>query len=396
MKTRQSLAALALTATFVAHAGDAHSEEANGPPAPVFRIDETAWRVRYEAARSRLVDGHYRWAEAEFDKLAKIAPNEADRALALEMAKLADDWGDREEALRAATVTHPTPRRTRDEISILYASAFLYGLGTGAWFLLQTQPDTALTATLPFAGITALPVITLAIVDGHHPLPLGLPHGITAGLYLGLGESIWIVGYQHARADRLDASGGAAARWTGDEVASWMWGGATLGAITGGALATGLVTTPGRISFTASTTTWSGVIGGLTAAAILPDNDRRTESALLAAGASYNVGLLGGAIFASAVSPTVTRVRFADLGGVGGGLVVGGLYLSLAHRDADPRIGLGVTAAGAATGLAMGWILTSKMPREEPQPSAPTAAIRAQPLVMPVLGGGVVGVTGTL
>ena len=94
--------------------------------------------------------------------------------------------------------------RSTDELTLLYTSAFIYGVGTGSWFLLQTKPDSALTATIPFAGFTAAPVIAIATIDGYKKLPRGLPHAISAGLYLGLGEGIWLVGFQHGRSSRIE------------------------------------------------------------------------------------------------------------------------------------------------------------------------------------------------
>jgi hypothetical protein len=364
-------------------------------PAPRVEAGPSSWTSRYEAARARFLAGDYATAEAELRELAETAESDVDRRLAIELADIA-----------AALVARATPRpkpspapapnvRSRDEISILYASAFLYGAGTGVWFLLQIQPDSALTATLPFAAITAAPIIGLATIDGRRPLRRGVPHGITAGLYLGVGEGIWLASYQHARAHRIDAAGGGSSRWGGEAVATLLWGGATLGGITGGALAGGLTTTPGRISYTASTTIWLGLISGLGTAAILPESPHRQEMAALAAGGGYNVGLFGGMLMASRVSPSVTRVRLVDLSGAAGALAAAGSYLSLAHRDTDPRIGLGLAAGGAAVGLAVGTLLTAGMEPELPTASVPPPrSLTWQPLVAPAPGGATVGVGG--
>jgi len=354
------------------------------------RASADEWTTRYEDARRRMLAGDHEDAAAELDALAEHAPSEADRRLAREMADVA-------RALAAKAAPPPRePIRTRDEITILYASAFLYGAGTGTWYLLETQPDTALTATLPFAAITAVPVVALATIDGYHPLPRGMPHAITAGLYIGLGEGIWAASYERARAHRVDAGGPPRTRWSPETVASVLWTGSTLGAIAGGALASGLHTTPGRVSFTASTSLWSGLLCGLTAGALLPDGPRRAEEGFLAAGLCYNIGLFGGMALAGPVSPSVTRVRLVDLAGAAGALATSGMYLSLAHRDADPRVGLGVTAIGAAAGLTAGTLLTAGMGREIPGPNGTLETVSWSPTMAPVRGGVVAGIGGMM
>ena len=359
------------------------------------RFELSGWSARYDAARKQLIDGHYRVAEIEFLDLAVSAPTDTDRRLAVEMARLAASWTSREVVLvpEEAVVRRP---RTRDEITLLYATGFLYGAGTGAWFLLQVQPDTAFTATLPFIGITAAPIAALALVDGHSPLPHGMPHAIADGVYIGFGESLLIVGYQHARAHRVDVGRPDSTRWRPNESSSVLWGGATLGGIVGGTVAAALPTTPGRATYTASVTVWSGLLTGFTAGALLSETDSRTEHSYLAADIGYNAGLLAGVLTADSVSPTVTRVRLIDLAGAGGGLAAGGTYLALSGRATDPRLSLGITALGAATGLVTGWVLTSGMPQDLPGSPPPAPAVTFQPTVAPMPGGVAVGVGGTM
>ena len=83
-----------------------------------------AWRERYTRARGDLVEGRYQRAERELIELAKIAPTPADAARALDLADLA-----RASRMRAERTGGPHVR-TSDELSVLYTSAFIYGLGT--------------------------------------------------------------------------------------------------------------------------------------------------------------------------------------------------------------------------------------------------------------------------
>ena len=358
-----------------------------------------SWSMLYETAHRDLVEGRYDLARSEFAALASTAPNEAERRLALEMVRIAANWAAGARAQEApqpppAPASTARPPRTRDEITLLYATSFLYGAGTGSWFLLQTQPDSALTATLPFAGITAAPVITLAIIDGNKPLPYATPHAIAEGMYIGLGESMLLVGYEHARADRLYGAQADSHRWQPEDVATVLWTGATLGGIAGGTLSAGLPTTPGRVSYTGSFALWGGLLTGFTVGAIIPETPHRTEHSLLGAGIGYNAGILGGMMTASTVSPSVTRMRLVDLSGVAGAFATGGTYLALA-RGGDPRAAMSITAAGAATGLGVGWFATQGMTSDRPT-TARAPHLDIQPTISPVAGGGVIGVTGVM
>jgi hypothetical protein len=353
-----------------------------------------SWRARYERARTRMMDGDYRVAERDLRLLAAEAPSDADRALALEMADLAKGYAERLERATTPVVHTERPVRTTDEITLMYVTSFLYGAGTGVWFLLLTEPDSAATATLPFAAITAAPVIALATVDGNKKLPRGVPHAISAGVYLGLAEGIWLVGYQHGRSGRMeDETPNAQVRWKPESVASVLWGSATLGGVLGGVLGSSLVTTPGRVSFTGSTAIWSGTLTGLTAGALLPENSYRTERAFLASGLGYNAGLLGGMLGAGALSPSVTRVRIVDLLGGAGGLTASGLYLAIAH-DPDIRATQGLAALGAGAGLAIGWWVTAGMKPDAP--GEPAKGLLMQPSIQPTVGGATLGVVGSL
>lgn len=397
---RRTLLAIACAAAaFVGAPRDASAQSTNADAekAP----EPGSWAARYDLARGAMIEGRVREAEAEFNALAREAKTDGERTLAREMARLSAAYVAREDAAHKAK-RHARPHeavRTTDELTLLYTSAFLYGAGTGAWFLLQTQPDTAATATIPFAALTAAPVIALATIDGYKKLPRGLPHSISAGLYLGLGEGIWLVGYQHARSARIeDVDTDSNVRWSPEATASVLWASATIGAGLGGVVGGYLPTTPGRVSFVASTTMWAGALTGLGAGALLPDDELRRERAFLAGGAGYNLGLVGGILGSSALSPSVARVRLVDLLGIAGGLASAGLYLGVAS-DSDTRTTEGLAVLGAGAGLAAGWILTSGMPRDT-STTMPAVAksplLNLQPSIGAVRGGATLGLGGTL
>jgi hypothetical protein len=388
-------AAFAIAVATVASPAFAERPSAQGAP--------DAWAERYDRARSDMIEGRVREAEAEFRALAAQAKTPGERTLALEMARLSAAYVARAEATqKPARDSHPRDAvRTTDELTLFYTSAFLYGAGTGAWFLLQTRPDTAATATLPFAALTAAPVIAIATIDGYKKLPRGLPHAMSAGLYLGLGQGIWVVGFQQARSARIeDVDNDSQVRWKPESTASVLWASATIGAGLGGLVGGYLPTTPGRVSFVASTTMWSGALSGLGAGALLPDDEYRRERAFLAGGAGYNLGLAGGILGAHVVSPSVARVRLVDLLGIAGALASAGLYLSLAN-DPDTRTTEGLAVLGAGGGLAAGWLLTSGMPKDTTTTTPPGSASASgpstfQPTLGAVRGGATLGIGGTL
>ena len=91
-----------------------------------------AWSKRYDAARSDIIDGRFGRAEIEFRALAAEAKSEGQRMLAIEMARLSAEYGARSAQGRPAPAAPAAPLiRSTDELTLLYASSFLYGAGVG-------------------------------------------------------------------------------------------------------------------------------------------------------------------------------------------------------------------------------------------------------------------------
>lgn len=313
------------------------------------------WDERYAKARQLLVSGHEAEAGPEFDQLSAAAPTPDDATRARELAEIC-------RAKLSNQADAAAHLRSTGEMTFLYSTAFVYGLGTSAWVALMTQPKNLGGAVLPFAVLTTAAVGGVSLADSYRPFRRGVPQSIASGAYLGFGEGIWLVGIQHAGAARRD-DGSA---WDSKRVASALWGGATLGALGGGLIGALRQPTPGRVSFTLSTSLWGGLATSFAAAAISPDESRRTEQAFTAGMVGYNVGLVGGLIFAPSIAPSVARVRFVDLGGIGGGLIGAGLY-TLAAGGGESRASLGAASAGTLVGLGLTWWATSGMPSDPPK-----------------------------
>ena len=340
------------------------------------------WQIRYEKARSLLVAGKEEEAAPAFERLAREAPTPESAQRAQELAEIC-----RSKLQTEADAAH---LRSQGEMTLLYATAFAYGLGTSAWVALMTEPKNLGAAVLPFAVFTTASVGGVAIADNYLPFRRGVPQSIASGVYVGFGEGIWLVGLQHAAASRrADGS-----QWEGKSVASALWGGATLGALGGGVIGALRQPTPGRVSFTLSTSLWGGLVSSFAATALSPDSQRRTEHGFTAGLIGYNVGLATGIVFAPSVAPSVERVRFVDLGGIGGGLIGAGLYTLAANEGERTRQSFGAASLGAVVGLGLTWWATSGMPGDPP--SAPAPALALLPSLVRTPGGWLASISGQL
>ncbi len=369
-------------------------------PAPVTTLpdEDPSFDAAYQSARDRLRSGDFAGAAAGFAAAARLARNPCNRALAEEQRATADDWSSKDLTLvprsaptEGARISNPGNMRTSDEIVSLYTNAVLYGLGTGVGL------DTFEQGSVPSAAIILPPLLAAGLsvgavagLDASERLAYGVPQSIVTGMYLGLEEGV---------AWSLWQSTGAA-NWSPQAVATVIWSTTTIGAVTGGVVAEVVGTTPGRASFVGSAGLWTGVLSGLTAAALtgaIP-NDSNAGSAPLAVGAvGVTAGSIAGILAAGPVSPSIAHVRFIDLGGIAGFLVGGGLYLAAADTRSDVHAFSGAAALGTGLGLAIATYATRSMPRDEGAREAHGPAASAWiPTVAPTRYGATIGIAGPL
>ena len=374
-----SVQCLVITGLSVAHAQTSAPSQAE-------------WQAGFAQARAQLLSEECSEAATQLSALAHVALNELDRARAEELASFA-------RARCALTARSDQPSlRSPDELTALYTAAVLYGLGTSAWVALQLRPESFGTALLPFAIATPATVAAVALADNYRPLRHGIPHAIAAGLYLGLGEGIWLAGYQNAYAAHHGRQ-----RWSAERVSSVLWVATSVGAVTGGLVGAWRRPTPGRVSFTASTAIWGGLLSALTTSALIPDGNGRSQYAFVVGSMGYNVGLVTGLLFGPGVAPSVTRVRLTDLGGLLGGLAFLGGYALIADQR-DTRALIGAAAIGSGLGLGITWWATSDMPPDRSHDNLPPALgqleprsrAALQPLLAPLPGGMLAGISGEL
>jgi hypothetical protein len=287
--------------------------------------------------------------------------------------------------------------RTSDELTVLYTTAILYGLGTSAWLALQIKPSEVTGALLPFATLAPAGALLIALTDRAYPMRRGIPHAIAAGMYLGFGEGLWLTAFQAAYAARH----AGVERWHGQRASTAMWLGATAGGVAGAFVGAIQRPTPGRVSFTSSAAIWTGALAAFAAHALEPNDRRRDQTGFAVGALAYNVGLVGGIVLGPVIAPSVMRARYVDLGGLCGTLLVGGGYALIAHH-ADSRAMLGLAAVGGVLGLAATSVLTADMLPDHSNDQLPPvfgqrpSRAGLQPLLSPERGGFVAGLRGEL
>ncbi len=296
---------------------------------------------------------------------------------------------------RPRTKVEPTDERSTDEAVSLYANAILYGIGSGIWFGVLTQPQSVLPALLPPIGFSGLTLATVALLDARpHRIRYGVAQSIVSGLYIGLEEGIVWSMWQTER---------AGSHWQDGTTATVVWGFSTVGLVTGGIVGALVPVTPGRASFVGSAALWSAALAGFGSGAVNPDFSTRKNSAWLAAGIGLNAGIVAGLLTAGPVSPSAARVRYLDLGAFGGGVTMTALYFGVASSHFEGRVASGAAAVGIAGGLVGAWLATSSMAPDYPRREASSGARGATPLIasfhptfMPSPEGALFGVQGEL
>ncbi len=307
--------------------------------------------------------GDFAAAADLFDDLAKTAPDIVAATHARDDARLCRTWAAKGYVLvprgdlgESTVHSRAANERTIDELAVLYTNSVFYGLGTGAWLAIVTKPDSVAAGILPALGLAGASALGVYGLDAGTKLRYGVPQSMVTGMYIGLGEGIAWIAWNQSRFRSSES-------WSGKAVASVIWGGASVGIIAGGLVGTFAGTTPGRASYVGSAALWTAALVGLVTGGMAPENDSRDDTTWLAVALGLNAGTVVGALTAGAVSPTIARVRFLDLGAIGGALVAGGLFL--ASESESDTAGMLAVATGIGSGLAVAWFATAKMPRDE-------------------------------
>ncbi len=290
-----------------------------------------------------MIGGDFGAAAAKFAALVESAPDPASRILAAGNDVGVPDLGSgrirtrqRRRGLALSAPAVLEDRRTTDEIAILYTNAVLYGLYAGIVLDVWTNANSAGSAILPPLALAGASAGIVAVLDHNVRLGYGVAQSIVSGMYVGFEEGIaWTLWHE--------ASVQGSSKFGAKTVTTMIWGLGTLGAVAGGVVGSAYGTTPGRASLMGSAAMWSGLVAGTLAGGIT----EHADSALLSSAVALNAGAVLGAIAGAEVSPSIARVRFIDLGGLSGGLLLGGLYWAVKDREA--------TGAGAVDSDQLGY-----------------------------------------
>lgn len=356
-----------------------------------------AWNIEFAKAKHEFIAGRFAIAAARFEALGRRARNPVEQARVEELLQAAREWTRRDVALieqreliGSDLLSRRTDRRTADEIGVLYLSALAYGLGTGAWVDFLAEPESLAGVVVPPLLLAGAAVGGVALLDRGKGLRYGAAQSIATGMTIGFWQGFaWSTYYQ--------ATSAYDSQMEAESYVSLLWATTTAGAVAGGIIGSVNSTTPGRAAFVGSATLWPAAVFGLGAAALSSSDDYQDDRAMLASALGASLGTVGGVLLAGSVSPTTARVRFLDLGAIGGGLAVGGLTLALRGEDSeDGREILLATDLGIVAGLGLAWWLTDNMPRDLGA-EKPSAAFKPTitPTVLPQRGGLGLGALGT-
>jgi len=353
---------------------------------------DSGWDASYAQARADMLTGRFPEAVQKFEALLLTAPDPANRLLVAELLAACRTWAQGGFVLATPTqlaLSKPMAnRRTLDELAILYTNAVFNGIYAGIVIDVYNKPTSAAGYILPPLGLAAVEAGIVALVDNTVGFRYGVPQSTVSGMYIGYEEAlVWLLWH--------DAHYTGPRKWGGKAVASLTWGLGTAGALAGGIAGTFLGTTPGRAAFMGSAALWSSALMGGLAGAI----DKKADTGLLAAGIALNLGAIGGALLGAQVSPSIARVRFIDLGGLCGGLLVGGLYFAAADKHPRPSGAAASLGLGMAAGVATGWFFTRNMEEDLPRTGSTQSAMASViPTIAPASNGAgmVLGVAGAL
>lgn len=388
------IASVAISGSAFARTARVHGDRlAQAAPVATEAASE-AWFKQYAEAKQVMLAGHFPAAATRFEALIQSAPDLGSRILATEMATACRTWAQggfvlaTPQALRLAKPAVLEDRRTTDEIAILYTNAVLYGLYAGLVVDVWADSNSPSSAILPPLAFGGLSVGVVAMLDRNFHLGYGVAQSIVSGMYIGIEEGIAWALWHEARVPY-------SSEWGARAVTSLILATGTVGAIVGGVVGARNGTTPGRAALMGSGAMWSGLVAGTLAGGI----DGTDDAAMLAAAFALNAGAVGAAVLGASVSPTIARVRFIDLGGLCGGLLVGGLYWAARDKEAGSQGLLTAASLGMSAGLVSAWLLTKDMEPDLPRKHREaTLAERLLPTVAPAANGTgvVIGVGATL
>ncbi|HEY1536032.1 MAG TPA: hypothetical protein VGF76_18560, partial [Polyangiaceae bacterium] len=248
--------------------------------------------------------------------------------------------------------------RSGTEITVLYATSAVYGVGLGVWVGSEAHiKDPGLFLVAPAILGVAGPV-GVYLLD-NPAMPRGMPGAIASGLVIGAGEGIGIASYQFV-------SSGSEKAWGFRGLSRSTVIGATLGG--GGGVALGYLQDPSPKSslLTTSAVVWGAAIGtmfGYGASATGEGYSRANDSAALGGLIGFNVGLAAAAGLSTVYIPTYRALTYMWAGAGVGALVSLPVYAAYAGKNAPPaKHGLVFSGVTTMLGIGAGALLAGTTP----------------------------------
>jgi hypothetical protein len=242
-------------------------------------------------------------------------------------------------------------KRDPGEMTALYVTTALWGVGTGIWLdSLAKIKDPGVAIIMPIAFGAAAPIGAYFWDDQGGPLHRGVPASVSAGLALGAVEGLAVSGtqWQYTRNRNKD--------WPFATQTTVTWIFATGGGVGGWAFGEAVRPDPRSMGFIVSGAGWGAASG--TMIGIAASGKDWKDGAAVAGLIGYNVGIVGAGAISLAHTASWESQKYMWLGYLGGALVgclVFPLYL---FSDADPKHGFIGPALGGIAGVAIAGALT--------------------------------------
>ncbi len=326
-------------------------------------------------------------------KLARLAPLAlVALSIALAAPARAQDDLDALSFVKSKAPNHQ--RREAGEQTLLYLASIgwagmipIFFAGVGSADNAYAQVNIGVDLLVPLVAPVGLAIPPL--VDLAYRKRRGVPQTITTSMLLGLGEGIALNEYF---ANRASTSFHTLTKDT-----AWIFGGTTLGLISGLTIAGFVPTTPGRAAWVATTGLFTGVLAASVAGAASRPSDpsigfdsegRRNVG--IAGAIAGGAGIVTGLSTATLLSPSELRVHLIDLGWICGAVVSG---LACNHCPApDTFAAVGI---GSAIGFTATFLATLPMKHDGLPPSL--HAIQFAPFAYPIASGGLqVGIAASM
>lgn len=249
------------------------------------------------------------------------------------------------------TYTPPPRTRSSNEMTLLYATSVVYGVGMGVEFSSEARiKDPGVFLIAPALLGVAAPVGAYAL--DQPKMRRGVPSAISAGLLLGAGEGLGIAGTQFVTAS-------AANEWSFRGLSRAVAIGSTLGGVGGWLAGTWLEPPPNTSALALSGAVWGTAIGSMLGYGASPanynfsgTNGRANDWAAVGGLIGYNLGALGAAGFGTLATVSDKQLQWMWAGAGIGAAVSLPVFLFYAGEGGPPAK-RGFVFMGTATTLGL-------------------------------------------